>query len=407
MLSRILRTIREHDLLAAGDRVLVAVSGGPDSTALLHALARLSPRLGVDVAVACVDHGLRPESAEEARAVSLRCQCLKISCEVIDVDVRQARRAHVSLQEAARNVRLAALEAAAARLGCMKIALGHTADDQAETVLFRIVRGTGIAGLAGIPYRRGPFIRPLLDVRRSELLGYLAKRKVEFFSDPSNANRRYARSRIRHDVLPLLEHENPRVVESLLALAREARAKGRAMAWRASLPPGLFLPRRVVESVERLVRDGRGSRRIAVRNGEITVTYGKVAWRPVAPSPSDDKIRERSKIFWGRARTACSTRPRPLLKSHLPPLSSDLAENPLALTRTRFAGRSNSPPATWRSHVATWRPGYAQTFRSAHRREDFETAKSKAFCPLRRQRRDFVRSWPAAVASGMSRRRYD
>lgn len=314
MLSRILRTIREHDLLAAGDRVLVAVSGGPDSTALLHALARLSPRLGVDVAVACVDHGLRPESAEEARAVSLRCQCLKISCEVIDVDVRQARRAHVSLQEAARNVRLAALEAAAARLGCMRIALGHTADDQAETVLFRIVRGTGIAGLAGIPYRRGPFIRPLLDVRRSELLGYLAKRKVEFFSDPSNANRRYARSRIRHDVLPLLEHENPRVVESLLALAREARAKGRAMAWRASLPPGLFLPRRVVESVERLVRDGRGSRRIAVRNGEITVTYGKVAWRPVAPSPSDDKIRERSKTILGPGTYSLFDPPAPAIE---------------------------------------------------------------------------------------------
>ena len=295
MLSLVLRTIRDHDLLAAGDRVLVAVSGGPDSTALLHALVRLSSRLDIKLAVACIDHGLRPESAGETQTVCLRCRQLGLGCEVLTVDVKQARRSHVSLQEAARNVRLAALETAAARLGCVKIALGHTADDQAETVLFRIVRGTGIAGLAGIPYRRGPFIRPLLDVRRPELLRYLAKRKIEFLSDPSNANRRYSRSRIRHDVLPVLASENPRVVESLLALAREARAAGRTRAWRKSLPPGLFLPRRVVESVDRLVRDGRGSRRMAVKDGEIVVAYGNVAWHSITSRAADEKIGERSR----------------------------------------------------------------------------------------------------------------
>ncbi len=298
MLSSVLRTIREHDLLAAGDRVLVALSGGPDSTALLHALVCLSSRLDIELAAACIDHGLRPESANEAQTVSLRCRQLGPGCEVLAVDVKQARRAHVSLQEAARNVRLAALEAAAARLGCAKIALGHTADDQAETVLFRIVRGTGIAGLAGIPYRRGPFIRPLLDVRRSELLGYLAKHKIEFVSDPSNANRRYSRSRIRHDVLPMLANENPRVVEALLALAREARAAGRTTAWREALPAGLFLPRRVVESVARLVRDGRGSRRIAVKNGEIVVAYGKIAWRPSPSAATEEGSGERAQTIF-------------------------------------------------------------------------------------------------------------
>jgi tRNA(Ile)-lysidine synthase len=297
VLSSVLRTIRDHDLLAAGDRVLVAVSGGPDSTALLDALVRLSSRLDIKLAVACVDHGLRPESADEAQTVGLCCGQLGLACEVLAVDVKQARRSHVSLQEAARNVRLAALESAAARLGCAKIALGHTADDQAETVLFRIVRGTGIAGLAGIPYRRGSFIRPLLDVRRSALLGYLAKRKIEFLSDPSNANRRYSRSRIRHDILPMLARENPRVVESLLALAREARATGRTTAWRESLPPGLFLPRRVVECVERLVRDGRGSRRIAVKDGEVVVAYGNVAWQPSPSLATEEESGERSRTI--------------------------------------------------------------------------------------------------------------
>ena len=282
MLSRVLRTIRERALVASGDRLLVAVSGGPDSTALLYALAKVAPRLGISLVAACVDHRLRAESAEEARTVGRICQGMGIVCEVLEVDVRGARRAHVSLQEAARNVRLAALESAAGRLGCTQIALGHTADDQAETVLFRILRGTGLAGLAGIPYRRGPWIRPLLDVRRAQILAYLAKRKIEFFTDPSNANRRYARSRIRHDVLPALARENPRVVEALLALAREAQDKGVAP-WRKDLPAELYLPRRTVDAVDGLMRKGGGARTVSVRKGELTVRDGKVSWLPRKP----------------------------------------------------------------------------------------------------------------------------
>jgi tRNA(Ile)-lysidine synthase len=205
-----------------------------------------------------------------------------IPCEVVEVDVGKARKAHVSAQEAAREVRLAALESAAARLGCTKIALGHTADDQAETVLFRIVRGTGIAGLAGIPYQRGPFVRPLLDVHRARILAYLRKRKIDFFTDPSNANRRYTRSRIRHDVLPMLARENPRIVEALLALAYEARDK-EAATWRGMLPASLYLPRRTAHAVDRLVREGRGTRTVAVRNGTLVVRYGSVTWLPKKP----------------------------------------------------------------------------------------------------------------------------
>jgi len=277
VLSRVLRTIRERGLVAKGDRLLVAVSGGPDSTALLYGLAKIAPRLGVSLVAACVDHRLRPESAAEARAVRRICQSMGIACEVLEVDVGSARKSHVSAQEAARNVRLAALETTAGRLGCTQIALGHTADDQAETVLFRILRGTGIAGLAGIPYQRGPFIRPLLDVRRAQILAYLAKRKLDYFTDPSNANRRYARSRIRHDVLPALARENPRVVEALLALAREAQDKGVAT-WRKDLPGDLYLPRRAVHAVDGLMRKPCGTRTISVRNGELTVRYGKVTW---------------------------------------------------------------------------------------------------------------------------------
>jgi tRNA(Ile)-lysidine synthase len=281
VLSRILRTIREHALLARGDRVLVALSGGPDSTALLHGLLALAPRLDIAVQAACVDHGLRQESADEARAVARRCRALGVSCTVVPVDVGAARRPHVSVQEAARTVRLAALQEAATRLGCNKVALGHTADDQAETVLFRILRGTGLAGLAGIPYHRDRFVRPLLDVRRTELLRYLGKRNIAFFSDPSNASRRYARSRIRHDILPMLARENPRVVEALLALSREAQGQG-VKGWRDGLPASAHVSRRTAETVQRLVREGRGTRHVAVRDGEIVVRYGQVLWHPKA-----------------------------------------------------------------------------------------------------------------------------
>jgi tRNA(Ile)-lysidine synthase len=279
VLSRILRTIREHALIDAGDRVLIAVSGGPDSTALLHGLLILAGRLGISVRGVCVDHALRTESADEARAVEEHCRGLGIQCEVVRVDVARARGSHVSLQDAARTVRLMALQEAAVRLGCNKIALGHTADDQAETVLFRILRGTGIAGLGGIPYRRDLFVRPLLDVRRAELLGFLGKRRITFFQDPSNANRRYARSRIRHDILPMLERENPRVIEALRALSRQAQGHA-AQSWRDELPGVAHLPMRTADTIDRLVREGRGTRRVTVKNGEVVVRYGRVFWQP-------------------------------------------------------------------------------------------------------------------------------
>jgi tRNA(Ile)-lysidine synthase len=274
VLSAILRAIRDHDLVSRGDRCLVAVSGGPDSTALLHALVHLAPRLGITVEAATVDHGLRPEAAAEAALVRERCQALGVDCEVLRVDVRAARGQHVSWQEAARRARLAALEAAAERRGCARIALGHTADDQAETVLFRIVRGTGVAGLAGMPYRRGRLVRPLLDVRRSEVLRFLGKRRLPFIEDPSNADRRFTRARVRHQWIPFLAGENPRLVDALLALASDARGRGVG-----AVPGG---SRRAAGTVARLAAAGAGTHTVSVRGGEMEVSYGKVTWRPAA-----------------------------------------------------------------------------------------------------------------------------
>lgn len=237
MLSAVLRTIATHALFRRGDRVLVAVSGGPDSMALLHALWEARDRLGISLEVASVDHGLRPEAAAELALVRARAEALELPFVSAALHV-QRERGRASLQDAARRARLGALAALAAERGARRVALGHNADDQAETVLFRILRGTGLRGLAGIPVRRDPFVRPLLEVRRAEIERYLARRSIPFVRDPSNADPRYARARIRHQILPALAAENPRVAQALINLARAARGESPPRAIAPAEPSG-------------------------------------------------------------------------------------------------------------------------------------------------------------------------
>lgn len=296
-----LHTIAERSLFARGDRVLVALSGGPDSTALLHTLARIAPRLDLTLAAACIDHGLRSESAEEARTVAAGCAAAGVPCEVQRVDVAARRGAHVSWQDAARRARLDALERIADRAGFTRIALGHTADDQVETLLQRIVRGTGLVGLQGIPYERGRFVRPLLEVRRTEILAFLRRQALPFLEDPSNADPRFTRARVRREWLPLLRRENPRVDEALLRLAADARESAsapspnrRASASANTLANTLAnlaargVNRRTVAVVARLAREGRGTKRVAIPGGMVEVRYGDVLVQPCpAPGPSE------------------------------------------------------------------------------------------------------------------------
>jgi tRNA(Ile)-lysidine synthase len=308
MLSTVLRTIAARALFERGDRVIVAVSGGPDSMALLHVLWELRDRLGLTLEVAGVDHGLRPAAAGELGLVRARAEALGLPFVGLAVDVAPHRRG-AGLQDAARRARLGALTALAAERGARRVALGHQADDQAETVLFRIVRGTGLAGLRGIPYRRDPFVRPLLDLRRAEILRYLRRRSIPFVEDPSNADLRFARARIRHRHLPALAEENPRVAEALVALAAAAGDAGPAPV--ASSPPvaragpdavagqgpGAALSRRVAAVVARLRARG-GTGEIDISGGRrVEVSYGAVHVGPRAsvrapvPGPAPAPLR--------------------------------------------------------------------------------------------------------------------
>jgi len=200
--------------------IILAVSGGPDSTALLHAAAAIAPERGWQLTVAHLDHSLRPTSADESAAVLKTAASLDLPAETRRTDVAALGRAeHRSLEDAGRQARYRFLEELAAVRGpATLIATAHTADDAAETILLRLARGSGLRGLRGIPARRGRIVRPLLAVRRATLRTALDSAGIPYLVDPSNEDTRHARNRVRRDVLPALERINPRVVEALTRL---------------------------------------------------------------------------------------------------------------------------------------------------------------------------------------------
>jgi tRNA(Ile)-lysidine synthase len=221
--DRVLRTIRQHALVARGGRVLVALSGGPDSVALLHLLMELERAGELAVAGAAhVNHQLRGADADADEAFCRQLAAgLALPLEVGRADVRAlARDEGRSIEDAARRARYAFLDAAADRLSAEVIAVGHSLDDQAETFLLRLVRGAGPRGLAGIRPRAGRVVRPLLDIRRSELRAYASERGLTFREDATNADVSVPRNRVRHELIPYLEtHLSTGIVE---VLAREA-----------------------------------------------------------------------------------------------------------------------------------------------------------------------------------------
>ena len=211
--------VDRRGVLGRGESILVACSGGPDSTALLDALARLGVPRGWTLTVAHVDHGLRPGSAAEADRVAALAGDHQLPFRALTVRVDPGP----SLQDRARVARHDALQRAARREGATAIALGHTADDQAETVLMRALSAGSPRSLLAMAERSGRLARPLLSVWREETVAYCEALGLESFDDPSNADLRFLRSRVRHDLLPALERVFPQARRRLVVLAERQR----------------------------------------------------------------------------------------------------------------------------------------------------------------------------------------
>jgi tRNA(Ile)-lysidine synthase len=221
-------TVAGYRLIMPGDAVLVAVSGGPDSLALAHLLAARAAAWRLRLGVAHVDHGLRTESASEAAVVGGLAARLAARLHTERVDVRDLRRRWgLSLEAAGRQARYRFFRKTAEHHGYDKVALAHHADDNAETLLLNLLRGTGRLGLGGMaPMRDQRFIRPLIRATRADIEDYLNRRRLSALVDPTNADDGFLRNRIRHQLIPLLERDfQPRVRAVLHRSAEVLRAE--------------------------------------------------------------------------------------------------------------------------------------------------------------------------------------
>ena len=223
MLNELLHQLRRYDMVAPGDTVTCAVSGGADSMALLWGMYLLREKLGITLAAAHFNHHLRgQESQRDENFVREFCDRFDIPLTVGGAAVKAGKK---GLESAAREARYAFFDTLSG-----KIATAHTADDNAETVLMHIVRGTGLKGLGGIAPINGRCIRPMLGCTRQQVMAFLEEYHIPFVEDSSNAEDTFLRNRLRHQVMPILKAENPRLAENMSAMAMDLRRDEAALA---------------------------------------------------------------------------------------------------------------------------------------------------------------------------------
>jgi len=224
--------IIRRELIGDDEKIIVvAVSGGPDSVALLHLLLPLQREMGVTLVAAYIDHGLRPAEAEKEEVfVRDLCAGTGISFAGEKILAREySRQKKISLEHAARELRYEALRKIAGEHGASLIAVGHTADDQAEEILIRLLRGSARKGLSGMRYRAGDIIRPLLSVDKGRILRYLEEKNSTYCIDSSNADMRFVRNRVRHLLLPFLENHFDSGIRGSLRKTAETLAEDESL----------------------------------------------------------------------------------------------------------------------------------------------------------------------------------
>lgn len=253
-------TISEYGMFQPGDAVLMGVSGGPDSVALFHILHYLSDELKIRLALGHLNHCLRGKASDnDARFARSLANAYDIPVYLEKKDVRQYKKQHkLSLEEAARDLRYSFLLDVARNNGYSKIALGHHADDNAEQILLHLFRGSGPLGMSGIPpVREGIIVRPLIKLKRDEILRFLKKNRIDYVLDKSNEDRKHLRNRIRHDLIPSIKASiQPQIASALTRLAHITKSEEE---WLEQLIEPIFeesmrrrLSDRLVFSVDRL-----------------------------------------------------------------------------------------------------------------------------------------------------------
>lgn len=224
MLNRVTATVEKYGLLEKGDSVIVALSGGADSTALLSVLTSLKEKYNLSVYAAHINHNIRGEEAKrDENFCKILCKKFNTELFVKSVDVPTlAKQQKISEELCGRNVRYAFFEELSQKLGA-KVATAHTASDNAETLIFNIARGASVAGLAAIPPKRGNIIRPLIEFSREDIESYCETQRLEYVTDSTNLADDYTRNYIRHNIMPCLKKLNPSFERTALGLSESAR----------------------------------------------------------------------------------------------------------------------------------------------------------------------------------------
>ncbi|MCD8380572.1 MAG: tRNA lysidine(34) synthetase TilS [Lachnospiraceae bacterium] len=224
MKQKALNYIQKHHLIETGDRILIALSGGADSVALLHFLKGLQDEYHLKLLAVHVNHGIRRKAGEDEAFCEQLCDKMRVPlrcCHIAPGELENKK--GMSLEEAARDMRYALLEECRREAGFDKIAVAHHANDNAETMLFQLFRGSGLKGLSGIAPMRGPVIRPFLGVTRAEILQYLSDNGLAHVEDVTNQDVRYSRNRIRADIIPAAETVNASAVENMSRCAEQLK----------------------------------------------------------------------------------------------------------------------------------------------------------------------------------------
>ena len=221
MLKKVLETITKYNLIESGDRIVLGVSGGPDSICMLEILNQLKEKIGFEIFVAHINHGIRENATIDEQYVENYCKKLNIEYYILKVKLKEfAKENKLGLEEAGRKIRYNFFDEVLEKTKSNKIAIAHNKNDRVETIILNILRGSGVLGLKGIEPKNGKYIRPIIEIDRAEIEEYCLNNQLNPRIDESNFENEFSRNKVRNIVLPYIKEEfNPNIIETIIRLS--------------------------------------------------------------------------------------------------------------------------------------------------------------------------------------------